>query len=70
VHEEDRLAELRAQAVGGEIGFASRQRAVVDHQPGGLVHDGEEVVAMQDRKIQRVPRAMRFRNGASRDALD
>jgi len=31
---------------------AARQRAVVDHQPGGLVDDGEEFIAMENGKIQ------------------
>ena len=48
VHEEHRPTELRAQAVGGEIGFAARQRAVVDHQAGRFVDDGQLRVGMQD----------------------
>ena len=32
----------------GETDFAARQCAVVDHQPGGLVDDGQEFVLEQD----------------------
>jgi hypothetical protein len=48
VHEEDGLAELLAQAVGGEVGLAARERAVVDHQSGGLVDDREVFVRVED----------------------
>src|SRR5690606_13485748 len=47
VHEEHRAAELRAQAIGEEVAFAARQRAVVDHQAGGLVDDGEPRIHVQ-----------------------
>ena len=48
MHQEDRLAELLAQAVGGEVGLAARQRAVVDHQAGGLVDHGQLLVDVED----------------------
>jgi hypothetical protein len=41
MHQENGLAELFAQAVGGEIGFAARELAVMDHQAGGFVHHGQ-----------------------------
>src|SRR5690606_39522045 len=44
VDQEDRLAEVLAQAVRGEVGLAAGERAVVDHQAGGLVDDREPVV--------------------------
>ena len=50
MHQEDRLAELFAQAIRGEVGFAARQRAVVDHQPGGLVDHGQRFVAVEHRQ--------------------
>ena len=50
VHQENRPAELFAQPVGGEIGFAARQLAVVDHQAGGFVDHRELVVGVDDRQ--------------------
>ena len=48
VHQEHRLAELFAQAVGGEVGFAARQGTVVHHQAGGLVDHGEAFIGEKD----------------------
>ena len=47
VHEEDRAAQLLAQAVGQEVVLASGQLAVVDHQPGGLVDHSQALVQVQ-----------------------
>ena len=45
MHQEDRPAELFAQAIGGEVGFAARKRAVVHHQAGRLVDHRQRIVA-------------------------
>ncbi len=51
--QEDRPAQLLAQAVGQEIVLAARQLAVVDHQPGRLVDHGQPVVGVQHRQRPR-----------------
>src|SRR5690606_22602444 len=64
--EEDLPAELLAQPVRGKVAFPTRQLAVVDHQPRGLVDDGEEFVAVEDRKrlpLRRDDRLGRQRRG-------
>ena len=47
MHEEDRAAQLLAQAVGQEVIFATGQLAVVDHQPGRLVDHGQALIQVQ-----------------------
>ncbi|MNM49225.1 hypothetical protein D3C81_602250 [compost metagenome] len=49
VHQENRLAQLLAQAVGEEVILATRQLAVVDHQTGRLVDHGQPLVLVQQR---------------------
>ena len=48
VHQVDGTAELRAQAVGGEVGFAGRQRAVVHHQADRLVDHRQPCILVND----------------------
>src|SRR3546814_15137657 len=49
--EEDLPAELLAQPVRGEVALPTRQLAVVDHQPGRLVDDGQELVRTEERRV-------------------
>ncbi|GHH54200.1 hypothetical protein GCM10009090_20640 [[Pseudomonas] boreopolis] len=48
MHQEDRPAQLLAQAVGQEIVLPARQLAVVDHQPGRFVDHRQDIVEVQD----------------------
>ncbi|CAM4369629.1 hypothetical protein STIN111742_14360 [Stenotrophomonas indicatrix] len=45
--QEDRPAQLLAQAIGEEIIFATGQLAVMDHQPGRLVDHGQSFIQVQ-----------------------
>src|SRR3546814_1167174 len=62
--EEDLPAELLAQPVRGEVALPTRQLAVVDHQPGRLVDDGKEFVAVKDAQLLPPPLRRQGRAGA------
>src|SRR3546814_9638871 len=61
--EEDLPAELLAQPVRGEVALPTRQLAVVDHQPGRLVDDGKEFVAVKDAQLLPPPLRRQGRAG-------
>jgi hypothetical protein len=65
MHEENRFAELFAQAIGGEVGLAARERAVMDHEPSGFVDDGEVVVAVENVQVHTLQPELLFVGAAS-----
>ncbi len=48
MHQEDRPAQLLAEAVGEEVVLAAGQLAVMDHQAGSLVDNGQDVVLIEN----------------------